>query len=248
MVNNKEEEKKTILYDLYASLGVEECYSENGGIGFGLIRGNSPYNVVLLNQVYNTLINVRKKTDETGVEYSFMLIGNFKQGKDNTIYFVCNNAIVDEECIVSSDGETHKSERFKKLFNQNVRSSEFVIMCHTHPSSGKVLGASTNSTFEESLIKHGNKLCLRDYGLNISNGDLLQLIKLKIAQKERDNDCYFLQGISLPNGEFNIIDIILNNNNSITGLPNVFRLENNTLIKLHNFWNADSRHISPSKS
>lgn len=228
-------EKKDILKSIYRTLGVEEAYTSNGGIGFQLINETMDYNIVIMDSVYNKILEIRKITDDTGVEYPFALMGNI--GKiDDKIYFNVSliNVSLDNK---SNDGHVKMSDEFNNFLSKNINNYGFCILCHTHPPLKK-------TTFDKSaydMIKetNGEKLCLRDVGMNISNSDILQLIGLKISQNSLNNIFYFLQGISLPNGEFNILDIISNDNDQslLCSVTNVFRLYENKLIPIDNIWN-----------
>ena len=70
-------DKERVLKTLYKNLGVLDCYDKDGGIGFGIINDMSPYSIALSDKAYQLLQIVRKKTDETGIEYPFVLAGFF---------------------------------------------------------------------------------------------------------------------------------------------------------------------------
>lgn len=78
--------------------------------------------------------------------------------------------------------------------------------------------------------------------MNISNSDILQLIGLKLEQRNINNNIYFLQGISLPNGEFNILDIEFDDNNpTLCLVHNVYRIYEDKLIPVNNIWNSKGK-------
>ena len=58
---------------------------------------------------------------------------------------------------------------------------------------------------------------------------------MKKQQFEHNNNCYFLQGISLPNGEFNIIDIdSFDQEPLLVSLPRVMRIIDDELVVIGN--------------
>ena len=53
-------EKSNILKSIYKNMEINDYYRENGGIGFGLLKERNLYNVVLLDEAYETLMQARK--------------------------------------------------------------------------------------------------------------------------------------------------------------------------------------------
>ena len=146
----------------------------------------------------------------------------------------------------SNNGHVKMSDEFNSWLSNNINNYDFCILCHTHPSLEKT--TFDKSTYDIVKETNGEKLHLRDVGMNISNSDILQLIGLKISQNNLNNNFYFLQGISLPNDEFNLLDIQFENDETpyLRSVCNVFRIQENDLIPVKNVWN-DENHKNINK-
>ena len=227
--------KEDILRQIYKKLNVENQFTKNGGIGFGLIDESADFNIILLDSIYKTISQVRLKTNETGIEYSFVMLGNVEK-IDNDIYFCVSLIKTFYEGNIN-DGRAIVPHTLNDWLSKNINNYSFCILCHTHPQYEKT--SLDKSNFDSIKNSSGDKLYLRDYGMNISNGDIIQLIGLKETQKKLNNMCYFLQGISLPNDELNILDINFDNDSDpkLCGVHNVYRIDNNNIIPVENMWN-----------
>lgn len=231
---DREEEVKKI----YKSLGISECYNPDGGIGFGLLKSGllGSHMVILSEEAYQVLCCARRKTDETGIEYPFIIMGWYI--KDNGDFILlCNDGMMDENSININNGRCKMSNELTRQVSEqiNQKGYGFAIICHTHPNH---LQASFDRTTYDRLLPYQSRLAIRDLGLNISNGDISQLIGLKEQQFEHNSNCYFLQGISLPNGEFNIIDIdSFDQEPLLVSLPRVMGIIDDKLVVIDNSWN-----------
>ena len=229
--------KEELLKQIYKNLNVEDSYTKGGGISFDLLNECMDFNVVIIDSAYKTLLEVRKKTNETGTEYPFAMVGNLGE-INGEIYFCVSLAKAFYDGNIN-DGQVKISDDLKKWLLDRTKENSFCILCHTHPQYEK-------TTFDKSIFDivsqtNGDKLCLRNVGMNISNSDISQLIGLKMEQRKINNNFYFLQGISLTNDEFNILDIKFDDddNPKLCAVSNVFRIHENKLIPVNNIWNAN---------
>ena len=231
-------EKEELLKQIYTNLGVVDCYIKDGGLGFNLVNKSMDFNVVIPEHIYKTLLEIRGKTDETGVEYPFAMVGNL--GDINGEIYVCVSLVMTCYDGNVNNGHVKTSDDFNKWLSERINDYSFCILCHTHPKYEK-------TTFDKSIFdtvkkNNGSKFCLRNIGMNISNSDILQLIGLKLEQRNINNNIYFLQGISLPNGEFNILDIEFDDNNpTLCSVHNVYRIYEDKLIPVNNIWNSKGK-------
>ena len=86
---------------------------------------------------------------------------------------------------------------------------------------------------------NSNELKLRDIGMNMSFTDLRSFVSNKINQERDGNRLISIYAISLPNGEFNILDINdLKDNPKLVSVPDVFRIENDKMIPVNNIWTS----------
>lgn len=237
-MEKQELEKNSILKSIYKNMGISDYYREDGGIGFGLLKESNSYNVVLLDEVYKKLLQARKETDNSGIEHFFALMGYFyKSGNDD--YFVCTRGILDDNSTNVNDGRCKVSESFIERLNITVNEEKpnFIIMCHTHPKYSQT--SFDRNVYDEQLVVQ-SKLKLRELGMNISDGDIMGFINYKLTQDKCLNRFYFISGISLPNGEFNIFDLNnLKDNPILVSIPNVFRIQEDELVPIPNIWNLE---------
>ena len=158
---------------------------------------------------------------------------------------MCTDAFMDLDAPKDNNGKTHMSDQYRAKCREMTVEREFMILCHTHPAANKISSSSTMEVYESSVVDHGARLGLREYGLNISNGDLLLLIGQKMLQARGNDSCYFLIGISLPNGEFDVLDISRKAGTKdeyfLAGFNKVLRGANGKMLPISNFWNAESR-------
>ena len=93
---DREEEVKKI----YESLGVSDCYNPDGGIGFGLLKSGllGSHMVILREEAYHVLCCARRKTDETGIEYPFIIMGWYIENNGDFI-LLCNDGMMDDNNI-----------------------------------------------------------------------------------------------------------------------------------------------------
>ena len=230
-------EKSNILKSIYKNMEINDYYRENGGIGFGLLKERNLYNVVLLDEAYETLMQARKETDSSGIEHFFALMGYFYKNDDD--YFVCTSGILDDNSTNVNDGRCKASESFIERLNTivNEENPNFIIMCHTHPKY--IQTSFDRKVYDEQLTEQSN-LKLRELGMNISDGDIMGFINYKLTQDKCLNRFYFISGISLPNGEFNIFDLNnLKDNPILVSIPNVFRIQEDELVPIPNIWNLE---------
>ena len=232
---------------LYKNLGIEKYYEKMGGIGFGLINTFSNYGLLLSEDLYIKLLEIRKKTDESGVEYQFAMLGTFRETNQKR-YGCVYDILIDYEQTIN-DGVARISESFLKKLEDALNSQNYslCVMCHTHPAFEKTTFDSTVYDKNNHIFK--DNLALRDLGMNISNGDILLLINKKIEQYKSyqpniNKPIYFLEGISLPNNEFNVIDIVFDddNNPSLCAFNDVLTLFDNKLIPIKNVWNDNEKN------
>lgn len=233
-------ERKEIIKKIYDNLGVGDCYTEDGGLGFGLVNKGilGQYSVVLCKEAYQVLKEARKMTDETGVEYPFFLFGFITAEAGEPVLFI-KKGMLDKG--VTNNGRCRMSDDFLIQVNKalNEQGCGLAIQCHTHPEYYKT--TVDRSEYEKSA-KYHERLEMREFGYNISNGDISQLVDMKIQQSEQDNQCMFLQGISLPNGEFNILDIeSVEDNPILVSLPTVLLFDDVSLSEIDTFWSKEKK-------
>lgn len=230
--------REATIKEIYKNLGISDCYDADGGIGFELLKSGllGSHTVILSDEVYKVLSQIRKKTDETGIEYPFIIMGWYVEANNDFVLF-CKEALSGESNI--NDGRCQMSNELSSQASKQINNEQygFAIICHTHPN---YIQTSFDRTSYDRLLPFHDRLAIRDLGLNISNGDINQLIGMKIQQFEQNGDCYFLQGISLPNGEFNIVDIdSFDERPILVSLPKVMRLDGDKLIAVNNIWNKE---------
>jgi len=235
---SSEIDREEVVKKIYENLGVSDCYNPDGGIGFGLLKSGllGSHMVILKEEAYQVLCCARRKTDETGIEYPFIIMGWYIENNGDFI-LLCNDGMMDENSININNGRCKMSNELTRQVSEQINQKEygFTIICHTHPNHSQ---ASFDRTTYDRLLPYQSRLAVRDLGLNISNGDISQLIGLKKQQFEHNNNCYFLQGISLPNGEFNIIDIdSFDQEPLLVSLPRVMRIIDDELVDIDNSWN-----------
>lgn len=216
------------VIDVYKNMGLEESYLENGGIGFGTITEELlDADTYIFKDAYEIINQIRKSTDETGIERYFALFGEFIASDDGQNIVITKIEVDDSENI--NDGKAHKSEKFIENIKKLSGNYNCIIMCHTHPSKDKINQDLTSFYEIKEQIKE--QLKLREPGFNISNADIKNTIN--DDQSGIDSDKLILQGISLPNKEFNIFGI---KDKKIMYIPRINKVYDNGIVPLENYW------------
>lgn len=229
------DEKEKILRRIYNNLGILEYYNEDGGFGFEVVEERNNYQVLIFDEAYEIVREARKLTDSSGIEYPFILFGRFyKDGDDD--YFVCTEGMLDKGDL--NNGHCENSSEFINSVNKKINEErfDFIIRCHTHPDYRMVDFKLLDGEIDRS---NSDALKLRDIGMNMSFTDLRSFVSSKINQERYGNRLISIYAISLPNGEFNILDINdLKGNTKLVSVPDVFRIENDNIIPVNNIWTS----------
>ena len=241
----KTDDREAIVKEIYKNLGISDCYDKDGGLGFELLKSGQlgSHTVILSDGAYKVLLQARRETDKSGIEHPFIIMGWFVPIDDDFALF-CKEGIIGMNS--SNDGRCRMSDELVRQASNliNDKNYGFAIICHTHPNYSQT---SFDRTTYDRLLPYCDRLAIRDLGFNISNGDISQLIGMKKQQIEHDNNCYFLQGISLPNGEFNVVDIDFSEGeHRLVSLPKIMRLDFDNLVAVDNIWNVELRENNNS--
>ena len=226
--------KTTLLFN---DIDSTEENMASTGFGFAKITESFESTLALSEEVYNFVSRMRKKQDKELMEQPFALTGNLGIDNDNTPIIYLNEFLEDTDGIrkaTSGCGGDAFYQRVNAYLNNHENINKVLLMGHTHPDMEK-LSAQEGFIDEnvgireasESLVD--NPLKLRKRGLNISVGDVVQLIK---AQNSASRTNFILSGIALPNGEFNIL---FYNGTTIQSLDNVFVVRGEKLESIPNF-------------
>ena len=100
---------------IYESLGVSDCDNPDGGIGFGLLKSGllGSHMVILREEAYHVLCCARRKTDETGIEYPFIIMG----------WYIENNG----DFILLCKESTNDKNYYEKWFDENRLKKEITL-------------------------------------------------------------------------------------------------------------------------
>ena len=215
----------------------------NAGFGFAKITETLESMLVLSEDVYNFVSLMREKQNTELAEQPFALIGNLGMDTNNKPIIYLNEFIEDKDGTrkaTSGKGGNDFYQRINNYLNNHENINKVLLLGHTHPDIDKL---SSQEGFVDENINirevseslEGNPLKLRKRGLNISVGDIQQLVN---AQNSASRTTFVLSGIALPNGEFNVL---FYNGTTIQSLDSVFVVHGENLEAIQNFRNNSTR-------
>lgn len=228
------------VIDLYKNLGILEIgYKDQGGIGFELIKDEYfQYPIIIFSEEFEKYKEIREQCDLDGIERQFCFLGTFEKS-NNDVVIIIRKVLVDNS-ENNLDGKAHRSKKY--CDDVALASAEFqvMLMCHTHPNLSQ--SSYSINIFDSINEKYGEELKLREYGLNISNGDLKMTISDTSTAKKTGK--VLLEGISLPNGEFNFFGL---DGQILKMVTQVYAEEKDGLNVVQSFWTKSMKKAKQTK-
>lgn len=237
-------EKLGVLKDIAASLlnyNIEQTDENFAKSGFGFARITESFSsiLVLKEEIYNFINNMRDKQDKELMEQQFALTGNLGIGGDGKP-IICLLNYIEDTTGIKRTTSTRGGEDFYKKINEYVNNNEDInkvlLLGHTHPDIDKLL---SQDDFSDEIVNireateslPDNPLKLRKRGLNVSFSDISQLIN---AQNSASRENFILLGIVLPNGELNVL---FYNGRTIQSLDEIYVIRGESLEPIPTFRN-----------
>ena len=209
----------------------------SSGFGFAKITESFEATLILSKEVYDFVAYMRKKQAKDLTEQPFALIGNLDLDSSNNPLIYLNKFIEDTDGVRKETHGRGGDSLYKKVneyLNNNENINKVLLMGHTHPDMEKLSlkdGFIDNNAILREAFETitGNPLELRKRGLNVSVGDIVQLIS---TQNSASRANFILLGIALPNDELNVL---FYNGTTIQSLDNIFVVRGKELESIPNF-------------
>ncbi len=178
------------------------------GFGFEMLSDSFESMIIITEDIKKFLSYIKDKQKFESLEQAFALFGQVSMSDDNQIVIFLNQYIEDSKCERKLNTNIMSKELFQQvnefLNNRKIR-NKVLLLGHTHPLRKDI---DIEMTDEKKYIMDAingledNPLKVRENGLNLSLGDVTSLIHY---QKQATRNNFLLEGIVLPNEEFNIL-------------------------------------------
>lgn len=209
----------------------------HAGFGFEMIKESLPSKVILAKKVNTFLLKMREKQEFKSLEQSFALFGQISMDNDGKVIIFLSEYAEDTDSNNSITSTTIGDELLSKInafLNNDEKSNKVLLLGHTHPFRIDIesnLPENKKKIIDSMYNLSENPLKLRESGLNISVNDVKLLVD---AQEEATRNNFVLQGIALPNGEFNVL---FYDGSSIQSLDEIYVFDGNEMTSIPTFRN-----------
>ncbi|MCI8347166.1 MAG: hypothetical protein HFJ12_04385 [Bacilli bacterium] len=205
------------------------------GFGFEMLSNSFESMIIITEDIKKFLSYIKDKQKSESLEQAFALFGQLSISDDNQPVIFLNQYVEDLKCEKKLNTNITSRELFQqvnKFLNNNHIRNKVLLLGHTHPLRKDIEIEMTN---EKKYIMdsindlENNPLKVRENGLNLSLGDVASLIHY---QKQATRNNFLLEGIVLPNGEFNILYY---DGNTIQLLNHVYVMKDDKLESIKSF-------------
>lgn len=235
------------IYNVFTEHNIEvnDNNLKSGGFGFHAITESLPATVLLVDNTEHFVDKIKTLQETENLEQPFILLGSLQQDIEGNPLIIFDKFIGNESASKSKYSARLSSKMLKELnifLNDKTISNKVILFGHTHPIVNHMdedMSLEKNNAYKVLSNMEGNPLKLREFGMNISMGDVIQLVNYKELLQQKAT---VLQGIVLANGEFNIIFF---DGKTLKSLDNIYQINfDNTIISRQNFRDDPSFNIS----